>query len=875
MSFVNPIQGYIPNSEFIYTTTNVNADNVTCTDLIATNGNFTNLTTTTFSPVNIDGTNLTCDSATINDLTANTITASDGYITTIINDISFITLANILTATIDDAIIKNIDCSDIFIKDKTNLLSKTRIYRDGNSTYFIGRGVAGQDKSNFVFITGTTGAALTIRDDNITEIASVQSPYVECENILIDNTVTTNNLQSNTITNTGLITSGTITADISSNLVAGTGINLNTVGGITTITNTGIVTDPLTVNQLNSNFIFNTNSITTNSIYGDLVETKYIKIQDETTADNSFIRRQSSVLKIASDTSTPIELYFNAGSLPVCRVENSKFHINGIMNTTGTITCPQIVSTGTATLQNLDVTTNIDTATLNCPAITAGEINATTTYTNSLISTNINTNTITSSGTATLQDLNVTTNIGCNFLASASIDCSVFNASTITSNTINTPTITTTDISFTGGIVGPFDSYLICESVAVKDIVGQDLEINGPSRLNGTATIETSITSPLATITNINTTNLTANTVTGNISSNLASGTGISLSTVAGITTIEATGGIATSTQYAFQVTSNLNNNQVISTGVPAIFDVIELCVPSTSAYNTASYRYTCPVGGIYSFGFKGFINTITDNFRMAIFKNGGDLLGMGGAGSEASEAFDIIEQMAAGDEVYISCITGSANIYMAAKHSWWYGHLLQPTNNSVETTTDLTVQSLTGDISANLTASYGIELSTTLGITSITTNPSYFCANLTTNYAPGSDTQYILIYDTVPYVPLGFSYNYSTGVLTVNNAGTYEISASANMDIVLIPDRVTLRARLRINGVWTFGLPQGYAYMRHQNYGMYGTSTISPIIQILNAGDTIDITCNVNKGSTTIFNSDFSGLQFFNGCNILVKRLH
>ena len=188
-------------------------------------------------------------------------------------------------------------------------------------------------------------------------------------------------------------------------------------------------------------------------------------------------------------------------------------------------------------------------------------------------------------------------------------------------------------------------------------------------------------------------------TISGDISPNLQAGAGISLSTTAGLTTINNIGQISSSTQYAFQATSNFNNNQSLSVGVIAMFNLVE--VDTQNNFNTSNYRYTCAVSGIYTFGVKGFINTITGNFRLAIFKNAGTLLAMGGASSEASEGFDVVCAMNAGDEVYISAVTGSCLIYMASQHSWFYGYLLQPLNNSVSSSTSLTTADITtnGDI--------------------------------------------------------------------------------------------------------------------------------------------------------------------------------
>ena len=53
MSFIAPIQGFVPNSQLVITNTNVSSDNVSCINLSAVNASLMNLTTTIFNPTKI------------------------------------------------------------------------------------------------------------------------------------------------------------------------------------------------------------------------------------------------------------------------------------------------------------------------------------------------------------------------------------------------------------------------------------------------------------------------------------------------------------------------------------------------------------------------------------------------------------------------------------------------------------------------------------------------------------------------------------------------------------------------------------------------------------------------------------------------------
>jgi len=250
---------------------------------------------------------------------------------------------------------------------------------------------------------------------------------------------------------------------------------------------------------------------------------------------------------------------------------------------------------------------------------------------------------------------------------------------------------------------------------------------------------------------------LVCSTVSADISSNLAAGANITLTTVAGVTTINSSGGgggsvdplnisvgnISTlntsnstcdgtlttsnfvagnadvfnsnmsylnvstinadningfikSTQYAFQVTSNQPSptNQTIYPGTVLNFNLVEFCYPNVSDFDTGSKSYTCPVAGVYHFGYKAFLNQVVSAFRLGIWKKG-FFIGQGGASSEATEGFDILSVCAVGDVIDIRGVYGECTVYMDSTHTWFYGHLLQPCNVAIDTGTDLTVLSL------------------------------------------------------------------------------------------------------------------------------------------------------------------------------------
>ena len=167
---------------------------------------------------------------------------------------------------------------------------------------------------------------------------------------------------------------------------------------------------------------------------------------------------------------------------------------------------------------------------------------------------------------------------------------------------------------------------------------------------------------------------------------------------------------LSTSQQYYFKATSNQNSDQAFSSSnILANFNQIVYNVPS--GYDIANKRYVVPVAGTYQFFFQAFQNSAsTGGFRLGIYKNT-TLEAMTGALVSNTERCGVILECAVGDEIYVRWVSGSGNVYMQAAHSWFEGYLLQPENNTITDTTDLTTNSIT-TLTGNIISGGDIETS-------------------------------------------------------------------------------------------------------------------------------------------------------------------
>ena len=292
-------------------------------------------------------------------------------------------------------------------------------------------------------------------------------------------------------------------------------------------------------------------------------------------------------------------------------------------------------------------------------------------------------------------------------------------------------------------------------------------------------------------------------------------------------------------------------------------------------------------------FGFKLFSPTTTIySIRVGIYVNG-VCKGFGGEYTYTNEAITCILDVLQGDSIDVRCFSGTALFYMAALHSWFYGHKLTPANNLITSSTTLNVSqvnagssnfstcnsstlnasTINGDISSNLSAGLNTSLTTTSGVTQISSIlSSWISLILASNYSPGSGTGYNIIYDTT--LSGNLSYNGSTGAVTIPATGLYAISGSLVFDVASGTSRVNTRIRMRVNNSFTGGYAQAYGYSRYATEVSLSTATFPEWIGQLTAGDLITMRAEIAVGTNNQFNSSWTGYQIVNGSTLTIKRI-
>ena len=649
MSFVNPVAGFIPNSEFVYSTSTVNADDVNCTNLTATNANITNLVTTTFTPTNINGTNLSVVTASIGTATIGNADISNENVIT----------SHITNAFINNETVGNINLNAMYINDLSIPENKSKIYRDGNITQFEGRGVAGTEASSFEFRAGNSGPpALLINNNNTVTIPTLDVVEFDVNEITANSIIsTTSTLTTANITQLNVSTNASIQdLDVSSNIDTQ---SMTASGTINCSTLTAS-------NYLNSTYL----------------NSKYLEIKDITTGNikNSLIYRESDILKFIGSQATPtiFRFYQYLGQDPLLTINSGGIQANISQN---------LASGDGISLSTQDgITTITNTKQVNDP-LTINTLNSTT---------------INNIGTITTDKL--IGDIGDNLIGGTGIFISTLDGLTTITNT--------------GSVTDPLnvDNLNVAVHAQIQDL---DVTTNIGCNFIGASS---------GYIGTINGGDITATgNILGNISSNLVAGDGIELLTTTGITTINNTFALGSSTQYAFNAHGTSDTYQFISAGVILIYDLADFCVPVHTDYNKALRRYNVTTPGIYSFSYRALQQDYTSSFRIGIYKNA-VLMGQSGSYSAESESLNVLIECLAGDYIDVRGVSGTGNVLMSKTASWFNGYLLQPKNDSISAGTNLSITSLlasgsiNGNISGNLLAGTGIALSTNgAGKTTIT----------------------------------------------------------------------------------------------------------------------------------------------------------
>ena len=143
-----------------------------------------------------------------------------------------------------------------------------------------------------------------------------------------------------------------------------------------------------------------------------------------------------------------------------------------------------------------------------------------------------------------------------------------------------------------------------------------------------------------------------------------------------------------TSTQYAFQVTSNLNaqegyiTNEILHFNyMPTTTNVDYFCVPDASDYDLTNKKYVVPVAGKYQFGVRVFnqeSGSGQSTGQLSIYKNS-DLIITSGAYDVTAEHITCLVDCAVDDKIYVKCALSTLYLDMSIGHCLFYGYLLNP----------------------------------------------------------------------------------------------------------------------------------------------------------------------------------------------------
>ncbi|MGA1047553.1 MAG: hypothetical protein ACO3UU_06060, partial [Minisyncoccia bacterium] len=722
-------------------------------------------------------------------------------------------------------------------------------------------------------------------------------------------------LNDNHILINGLMESLTIKGDLSQNLLAGTGISLSTTAGVTTITNTSPLPDPLTINTLNSTTINNSGNINNlGTVTTETAEVVLLFINDDSIAGKyAYISRPNNIWKFIANTSgnTPIKFYPNLSLPEVLTITNtgiiSSGNVQGI-NIIGDLSQNLLAGTGISLSTTAGVTTITNTAPLPDP-LTIDTLNSTTINNSGTITSNIvtsdimNVNNQLNATNATITGLLTAPNIegftqsteyGFRVMTNGDSQTTVVPDQTFPFDFINNNgyvipnlsdfnfTTYTYTIPITGYWFIGYRTYLAGDptigtriSIVVNDIVvvqaggkGSSVEYSAtPLYLNvdDEVRIKCSVNGNIFDFRPnmtyfygyklIPSNNLITSTTDLQIKSLITSdditcngvltGTGLCNLTTISASNITSSGGIVSNagiTAVDANITGTLFTNTITNTGYITSANA-DIQTINTGQNGTITLNQGTGTLSLYSSTTNGqfYISPYIGNLNL-----GSAYGGLGGVG---------LTMDATTKDIQIHQILTTATI-----------------NNSGTITSAI----LNGDISNNLAAGTNITLINSGGITTIASTPPtlpYLCATLSSNYAPGTGTSYTLIYDTITALN-GISYSTGTGIATIPSAGVYSISASVNIDDISINARVNTRCRVRVNNTWIAGYPQAYGYARLSTEVPFATAVVAEWMFFFNQNDTIDVRADVGIGTNTNFTSAFTGLQFFNGCCLTIKKI-
>jgi len=138
----------------------------------------------------------------------------------------------------------------------------------------------------------------------------------------------------------------------------------------------------------------------------------------------------------------------------------------------------------------------------------------------------------------------------------------------------------------------------------------------------------------------------------------------------------------------------------------------------------------------------------------------------------------------------------------------------------------------------------------------SSTKNYGYLSRN--SNQGLGANTVAYPLYNSTGLFNTSLYTNVNNTEMRVLKAGYYRITGEAAFDNVTYTDRVTMRQRVLINGSFSIDNGYGLCYIRHKDYGNFG-SVSQTTIALLSVNDLIRQEWTANLASSQGFNSNMN----------------
>ena len=871
MSFINPIQGFIPNSQFLYTTTNVSSDNISCINLSATNASLTNLTTTTFSPANVNTGNITATSASIgiinssslnssiintSQTTSNVIFGTNASINTINSSIinastinastGVLSVMNSLTSNISHLNVSNISGNNLSITNKINcsqLLCSNDITALAVAAFNISvlssnplaysTGDITKTNQNVTFNTGTlsTGATDTLFFKRGSEISkmnyngSLNASLIN-SSILITQDITTDTITANIIDAPEINATYEMTAYL---LTVGIGATIPTINSST-------------INSSIGN-IKTINSSTINSSIGNIK-----------TINSSLINCSDGNIKYVTSDNMTANFDIEAFGTVISRGTEILDSLGGSSTISRTSTALEFFGSGLITTANMSLSTAVSR--VHITNLSNTNLSCTTGSFTTVRSTN---------GSFTTNNTSTSNNSTCNGL-------------TFNTSKLNASNISIGNVSITGTLTSPLTNVSTSNNSTCNAVTLNGGKLNAS---NISITENVSVAGMLS-----------ATVIFGNIQANLAAGTGINLSTIGGITTISNTGGITSPLSVSVINASNMNASN-ISTNFISSFNaslggssIINLSVGSvkinefTTLEKTSIYRY---LNQLYFEGrgpvteppidylfFTG-QSLGTPQMKITALTGTTEVLSLNCAGtaniSTINASTGNISNLSS---INLSCQTITATDGTIATINSTDGNFLT-TNISTENVSKINCSNMSV-VNASFTGlmTFPLYIEQTFGRESI----AYVMSSVA-SVPIGSGNICVAVFDSTHFsntdlmtfnpTTIG-STAAGTGFICVK-AGVYKIDYTVCIRNTGYTDRSCERATIYVNGV-TQTRGRSFGYCRRFDYVNLASCTSSTYLT-LTAGNYVQIHILHSIGASTIFVGSYTGFEYANGSTI------